>query len=120
VIGLVGGLANSAGTGYRSVLAIMGVVCQYVAGRAFIKSFSDCDWLPSGNEYLLSTPASRHRKGRGASPTIYQRVNGSYETVICDKVENSDGFLPFAHLRLSMDVLFLNDRRRRIELDLSD
>ena len=92
VIGLVGGLANSAALVIAgTVLAIIGAVCQYVAGQPFIKNFSERDWLPSGNEYLLSTPASRHRKGRGASPTIYQQVNGSYETVICDEVENSDG-----------------------------
>ena len=57
VIGLVGGLANSAAlVTVGTVLAIMAAVCQHVAGRAFIKCFSECDWLPSGNEYLLSTP----------------------------------------------------------------
>jgi hypothetical protein len=92
VTGLIGGLANSAALVIvGTVLAIIGAICQYVAGRPFIKNFSERDWLSSGKEYLLSTPASRHRKGRGASATIYQRVNGSYETVICDEVENSDG-----------------------------
>lgn len=92
LIGLVGGLANSSALVIvGTVLAIIGAVCQYVAGRPFIKNFSERDWLPSENDYLLSAPASLHRKGRSASPTVYQQVNGSYETVICDDVENSDG-----------------------------
>jgi hypothetical protein len=92
VIGLVGGLTNNAALAIAgTVLAIVGGVCQYVAGKPFVRNFSETDWQHTGDDYQLAIPASLHRRGRGASPKVYQSTNGSYETVICDEVEYNDG-----------------------------
>ncbi len=92
ILALFGGLIGSVVLGIvGTLLAIIGALCQYVTGRPFIRNFSENDWQKSDSDYFLSTPASRHLRGHGASAKIYQSINSSYEVVECDEAEEKDG-----------------------------
>ena len=68
-------------------MTIIGAAFQYFIGKPFIKDFTEDDWTKSSDEYLLSVPARRHRRGRGISAQVYQSSDGSYEVVHCGEEE---------------------------------
>jgi hypothetical protein len=92
ILGLIAGLIGNVTLGVVSTLLV--VICaiwQYYAAQPFIKTFSEADWRKTANEYVLSIPASRHRKGKGASAKIYHLTDVGYEVVECNEVEQGDG-----------------------------
>lgn len=92
VLGLYGTLFINLLVGViGTLLTIVGAVCQYYVSKPFIKNFTDEDWIKSGDEYKLSIPSSRHLRGRGVAAKVYMIKSESYETVICDEVEEKDG-----------------------------
>lgn len=72
-------------------MSITGAVFQYFIGKPFIKHFTEDDWIKSSDEYLLSVPVKRHRRGRGISAKVYQSSDGSYEVVHGGEEEAKDG-----------------------------
>jgi hypothetical protein len=92
ILGFIGVLTCSVGVGgIGALVGIKGVVFQYFIGKPFIKDFTEDDWIKSNDEYLLSVPARRHRRGRGIAAKVYQSSDGSYEAFYCGEEEAKDG-----------------------------
>ncbi len=92
IISLVGMLTGNLAVGVVAILlTITSAIFQYFLSQPFIKEFAEKDWIESGEEYMLKTPASHHLRGHGASAKVYQVTDDSYEVVICDEVEERDG-----------------------------
>gem|GEM_PF-7132421 len=64
---------------------------QYFIGKPFIKEFGESDWKKTDQGYLVSVSSRRHLRGHGISSTVSEFVDGSYEAVMCDEVEQEDG-----------------------------
>ena len=92
IVGLIASLMGNITLGIVStLLVVIGALWQYYAAQPFVRTFSENDWQNAAGDYALCIPASRHRKGKGASARVYQLANGSYEVVECDEVEQNDG-----------------------------
>ncbi len=92
LVGLAGGLTgNVLVTVAGAVVAVVSSVFQYLVSKPFIREFTKSDWKETDQGYQVLIPSRRHLRGRGISSTVSQFVNGSYEVVECDEVEQEDG-----------------------------
>jgi hypothetical protein len=79
-------LVGWAGIGWAGIfISVVAIVRQYRETRSFTYDFSESTWNPSGDEYVLEIPKSKHKKGRTpASITVYQPTeSGGYQEVMC-------------------------------------
>ena len=78
--------------GLALLITIIGSVWQYILSKPFIKDFTEADWTPSSEGYLLSVPATKHLRGQSVSPTVYGKNSSGYEVVFCDEVMEANRF----------------------------
>ena len=68
-----------------------GAFLQHHVSKPFVLNFSENDWTPSDDGFILSVPAQHHMRRQEIISTVYQITDGVSEVVMCDEQERQDG-----------------------------